>query len=229
VNVGVLWPGRRCDLCGALIVTTAVVTPHGGAFCTSHTDLPHCYHCGAPHRRPGRFCHECSKTAINTQDQLRVALPPIRAQLIQMGIWLNPPVHVQLVDEAWMKAMNPHESGMVGGLTQFHGQQVREVYIVAGMPALEFGSTVVHEVMHAWLAQNGVPQDDARIAEGLCQVVSYRWLRDQPGPLAAFVREKIERDPDPIYGDGFRMVRESVRRHGMNQVIAAIKSTGRLP
>jgi hypothetical protein len=72
-------------------------------------------------------------------------------------------------------------------------------------------------------------ENDSRIDEGLCQVVSYRWLRDQPDPLAQIIREKISQSPDPVYGDGFRLVRDSVKKHGMSRVLAAVKSTGRLP
>jgi hypothetical protein len=40
---------------------------------------------------------------------------------------------------------------------------------------------------------------------------------------------RLDASPDPIYGDGFRLVKASIKRHGINPVLAAVKATGRLP
>jgi hypothetical protein len=83
--------------------------------------------------------------------------------------------------------------------------------------------------MHAWLVQNDFPPLDRTVEEGLCQVVAYRWLRDQPDPRAALLREGMDTSPDPVYGEGFRAAKQAVRREGMNAVLASVKATGRLP
>jgi hypothetical protein len=229
MGVGVLVPGRRCDLCGALLAFAAIMTPMGGVFCTSHQDLPNCQLCSAPFRGAGRFCGSCAATSINNQEQVRAVLPKAREVLHAMGVVLNPPVHVQLVDDARMRMLSANESGRVAGTTMVHGQQVTEIHIVSGLPEVDFGATVAHEVMHAWMAQNGFAPMDARIEEGLCEVVAYRWLRDQIDPRGQLLRERMDTSPDPVYGDGFRMVKQSVKRHRMNPVLAAVKVTGRLP
>lgn len=227
-------PGRKCGLCGNLLLLTAIRSRRGDTFCSTHTNLPICHLCGSPfHPAPGatgsnRFCGKCLATSVTSQEQMRRVLPNVRATLQQIGIRLHPPVHIRLVDDATMRRMSTNESGMVGGLTVLQGRQVVEVYIVAGLPELEFGSTVAHEVMHAWLAQHGITHPDRRIVEGLCQVISYRWLRDQPDPLATAIREKIEQSQDPVYGNGFRMVRDSVKLHGMGKVLATLETSGRL-
>jgi hypothetical protein len=157
-------------------------------------------------------------------------LPRIRDELHAMGIRLNPPVHVQLVDQPILATKHAHRSGQVDGVTVTSGRRAVEIFILEGLPAMEFASCVAHECMHAWLAQNGYRTGiDPQVEEGLCQVVSYRWLRDQADPRARLVRENIELDPDPVYGDGFRLVKESVRRYGIASVLTAVKATGHLP
>jgi hypothetical protein len=229
VDAGVLWPGRRCDLCGALLVFAAITTPSGAVFCPSHQDLPNCQLCGAPFRGGGTFCTVCAATTVNTQDQVRLLLPKAREVLRTMGIVLSQPVHVQLVDKARMDAMGVHESGKVAGMTMVRGRCVTEILVVAGLSEMEFGAAVAHEVMHAWMVQNRFPRVDPKVEEGLCQTVAYRWLRDQLDPHAATLRYSIDNSPDPVYGVGFRMVKDAVKRHGMNPVLATVKATGRLP
>jgi hypothetical protein len=228
-GLGVLVPGRRCDLCGALLTFAAVGTPLGDVFCPSHQDLPNCNLCSAPFHGPGRFCQSCAATSVNTQERVRAVLPGARGILHAMGVILNPPVHVQLVDELQTLTLGTHESGRVAGTATILGQRVTEIHIVSGLPEVEFGATVAHEAMHAWMAQNGFPSLDPAIEEGLCQVVAYRWLRDQADPRAQLIREQLDMSPDPVYGGGFRLVKESVKQYGMNAVLAAVKASGRLP
>ena len=80
-----------------------------------------------------------------------------------------------------------------------------------------------HEAMHSYMAQNGFGQVPARIAEGLCQLLAYAWIKRQDGILAAAERRLIEENPDPIYGDGFRQARDTVRRVGIRRTLDTVK------
>jgi len=230
VRLGLLMPGDKCDLCGKLLLFSGIANRLGQRYCLSHSTLPLCHLCSGPHHAGGDFCEPCAATCVRSQDELRVTLPRIRDELHAMGIRLNPPVHVQLVDEVTLAAKNTGPSDQVHGVTVTSGRRALEIYVLEGQPAMEFAAIVAHECMHAWLAQNGFSSGiDRQIEEGLCQVVSYRCLRDQADPRARLVLENIELSPDPVYGGGFRLVRDSVRRHGMESVLAAVKATGHLP
>jgi len=146
-----------------------------------------------------------------------------------MGIKLAVPVRVTLVSPHAMTAMDEHRTGSTSGLTISQGQRVLSISVVSGLPAVEFGSVVAHECMHAWMTQQGFPQLADPIAEGLCQLASYGWLRRQSDPLARALRQQIETLVDPVYGDGFRLVRDSVRKHGLRHVLTTVHRTGGLP
>ncbi|HZO64496.1 MAG TPA: protein DA1 [Kribbellaceae bacterium] len=118
----------------------------------------------------------------------------------------------------------------VSGMTISVGDQVLRLTVVEGLPLMRFGAVVAHEAMHAWMAQRGFSEDLATpLREGLCQLTAFSWLRRQTDPRAALIREAMERDPDPDYGDGFRTVRDAVLRKGLQPVLAALRSHGRLP
>ena len=95
-------------------------------------------------------------------------------------------------------------------MTLYGGRSARreplEILILGGLPALLFGRIVAHEAMHAWLAQEGVSTLPAIEEEGLCELAAYEWLGLRRGRLSRGLRGAAERNPAPVYGDGFRLV-----------------------
>jgi hypothetical protein len=101
--------------------------------------------------------------------------------------------------------------------------------VLQDLPLPKFGTTVAHEAMHSYMAQNGFGRVPAYIAEGLCQLLAYAWVIRQNGMLAAAERKQIEDNPDPVYGDGFRQAYEAVRRTGVQRTLATVKQQHRFP
>jgi hypothetical protein len=198
-------------------------------FCASHSDLPPCELCSAPVATEQPYCVRCAASAVISQQQVRRVVPRVRTGLLAMGLSLTTPVRVRLVSEREMEALSGEPSGTVAGLTVSHGLTVVLLSIVAGLPEVRFGSVVAHECMHAWMSQHGYPDLPQPIAEGLCQLAAFGWLRRQTEPRARLIEEVIENDPGPVYGDGFRQVRAAVRRHGLRRVLACVHATGTLP
>ena len=53
----------------------------------------------------------------------------------------------------------------------------------------------------------------------LSQLLAYTWLSRQGGMLARAHQRGIERDPDPVYGDGFRLAKQAAERHGVRETL----------
>lgn len=219
-----------CGLCGVVIVGGFLRTGLGEVFCARHRELPGCRLCGAPVAEPGqRHCWGCAVTAVRDQQGVRQVLPRVGAVLRAMGLRLATPVQVKLMSEVEI-ARHPHRpGGPAVGFTVYRGRDVLDLVILAGLPAVQFGSVVAHECMHAWLAQRGFPQLPPMVAEGLCQVSSYEWLRRSGGDRARLLMTSIEEDPDPVYGAGFRAARYRVQRYGIKAVLAHVRTNAMLP
>lgn len=146
----------------------------------------------------------------------------------RLQLWLNVPVRVHLADRTQMVQHGGHQN--VVGLTESVAGRVLRITVVKGLVRREFGATVVHECMHAWLVQNEFPPLSDRICEGLCQAMAYRYLREHRDEIRTkLIMERLRDDPDPVYGDGFRMVRDSAVKNGFSTVIDSVRRTGRLP
>jgi hypothetical protein len=224
--------GQTCELCGSTLKVQYLLTPLREVFCVAHRDLPRCRLCAAPYvplTDRMEYCVACRAGAVEDQATVRQVLPGIRDDLRDMGIRLTQRVRVRLVSRPEIDQLAGGEAGSADGLTTHRERSVLDLAVVSGLPVAKFGLTVTHEAMHAWMAQRGLAAADPTVAEGLCQLVAFRWLKVHGGRGAQILREGIRLRNDAIYGDGFRAVHAAVARYGLGQIRAVVARTGRLP
>jgi Protein DA1 len=201
----------------------------GEEFCDRHLGQKPCILCAMPADAYGLaipVCRRCAATSIRTQSDVGRELPPVKRQLAALGIRTRSPVLVQLASPQTLRRIAGNHAL---GATEWRGTDVVNLFVLQDLPRLKFGTTVAHEVMHSYMAQNGFGDAPLLVAEGLCQLLAYAWIIRQEGMLAAAERRQIEEDTDPIYGEGFRQAYEAVRRVGVRHTLAMVKQQHRLP
>ncbi|XP_027774240.1 protein DA1-like isoform X3 [Solanum pennellii] len=126
------------------------------------------------------------------------------------------------------------------------GRKVRAVLLLYGFPKLAIGSTLAHELMHAWMRVQGYRGLALNIAEGLSQVMAHKWLEWQSFTghdymkgtsekaqflrnLKEFMKDGIERRYSEAYGHGFREAKWAVERYGLRYTLKHIARKGKLP
>ncbi|KAL3382514.1 hypothetical protein AABB24_002170 [Solanum stoloniferum] len=126
------------------------------------------------------------------------------------------------------------------------GRKVRAVLLLYGFPKLAIGSTLAHELMHAWMRVQGYRGLALNIAEGLSQVMAHKWLEWQSFTgndymkgtsekaqflrnLKEFMKDGIERRYSEAYGHGFREAKWAVERYGLIYTLEHIARKGKLP
>ncbi|SFR22922.1 Protein of unknown function [Lentzea waywayandensis] len=110
-----------------------------------------------------------------------------------------------------------------------HSTTVAGIDVVRGLTRARFGATVAHEIGHAWLIQRGALVTDPVLVEGTCEVFASAWLKRQPGSYPGALREAMWTNPDQVYGEGYRRVREAVVRKGIHPVLHSLCTSGTLP
>jgi len=65
-------------------------------------------------------------------------------------------------------------------------------------------------------------------AEGFCELVKHRWLERLGTSLAKALQRKVEGSLDPVYGNGFRLVKGHWDRGGLRAVLELL-GPGRAP
>jgi len=219
-----------CPACGKTMTPNAAVSLTGEYFCSRHDGEPRCIACMAPADPQGRtevrLCRVCAVTTVSTQQDVKRLLPAIATQLADLSIRTVTPVHVRLVSRSEMRSAGPPEAL---GLTISGAADVVDLMVVRDLPFIKFGSTVAHEVMHVYMAQQRFPPLPGPVAEGLCQLLAYAWVRRQSGPSAQAELRLINETPDPVYGDGFRRARASVERVGVRKTLEHVRQRRDFP
>jgi hypothetical protein len=217
----------ECTVCGRSVGSPWYEDALGAPFCRAHLGMPRCRFCSAPVTEPG-LCGPCHADAVWTQDDVRREVPQVRASLHAMGIRLLTPVRVTLAPDGLGTVSGSGRRR--AGLTVTRGAEVLGLQVAAGLTRCQFGATVAHECMHSWLAQCSFPKAPDQVVEGICELVAYGYLVKQSAdPRARVVARAMRRDPDPTYGDGFRLVRGLAQRLGADAVIEHVRRTGQLP
>lgn len=245
VDAAAVLPGP-CTVCGMRPTGVYEVSAQGEATCTRHPVAVRCVFCERPHHEPspdlwkpfspGHLrCPTCVVDAVETQPQARARLPSVRARMAAIGVELADPVRVQVVSP---EEINTAEGGPARGVLLGLTEQwmidggpvtVAGIRVAAGMPPTHFGQVVAHEIGHAWLAQYGQRRPEPAVAEGVCELFAYAWLKREQSPLARALRAQMHSNPDPVYGGGFRAVHAAVSRHGIEAVLASVLTAGVLP
>jgi len=223
-----------CTMCGRVPLGSATASLRGEITCVEHPVAGRCVFCSLAHShdvpagwipfQAGQLrCPACQRDAVEDQQQARAHFPRLRDDMAQLGIELKPRVQVRIVDPA--ELTDDHRStGVLLALTDAirtvaTGELVKnEIRVARGLPGVVFGRVVAHEMLHAWLAQQGC-QLDATLEEGVCELFAYAWLKRHPSPFADALREQMKLNPDPVYGDGFRTVQDAVRRLGLARAL----------
>lgn len=98
------------------------------------------------------------------------------------------------------------------------------IAILSGLPHDMFRMVLVHEYGHAYLTSGGYAPAAPLIAqEGFCEALSYDYLRRElPSRRATHMSNAILNNPDPIYGQGVRMMMPAIAHHGFQAVARAV-------
>lgn len=241
----------RCIYCNEPLMGEYAGDHWGGKFCLKHRrEYPSCDFCGrlippAQQERSGEKldstrCPVCRSRAIDTAEQAGAAFAEVKRWVSSQGLsFHNLPVSLQLCNREFLAKhgggkKQPHTLGVT--LSTRHMLNGRETHtdvdgvaVLAGMPTPLFEGTVTHELGHVWLVAHGIKGLPSWAEEGFCELLSYRYYTNLNTPESRYYAGNMEKNPDPVYGEGFRRVRAIADRVGFANLLNTLQSSGRLP
>jgi hypothetical protein len=87
----------------------------------------------------------------------------------------------------------------------------------------------VHELGHVWLVVHEVKGLPLWAEEGFCELLAHRYYTQLNTEESRYYAQGIEKNPDSVYGSGFRRVRAIADRMGFQRFVDTLQKTKRLP
>lgn len=227
----------RCVVCGGIIQGDYLIDYWGDGYHKSHQGVvSQCDFCqrfiygellDGMVRLPDdrRLCGKCAPSSIASTGKVRLIFAKAAEVLASNGMEVDiAQIEILLVGTDELKRVASSSSHDTKGFSDYlvkkniFGQVKSEsikVYLLNGMPRTQMTSTAAHELAHVWQFQNGRLDQDPAVSEGSCNFAAYLVLRALGGENADFVIDNMLKDPDPVYGEGFRRVKRYAEKEGL--------------
>ncbi|MEI6259734.1 MAG: protein DA1 [Deltaproteobacteria bacterium] len=239
-----------CAYCNKALVGQYQMDGWGTKFCPVHSSqYPVCLFCGrlVPSHQQEHVlknigyvrCPVCRASAIETQEQAQPFFPRLAQWVNSQGLrYNNLPLKFEVVDttrlseiKGQINNINALGATLVQKTVSTFGTKVTVsgVAILQGLPSTLFHSVTVHELGHAWIAVHGITGLEKWAEEGFCQLLAHRLLVQIATLESKYHTIAIERNNDPVYGEGFRRVRAVAESVGFLHMVNFLLTSKRLP
>ena len=193
--------------------------------------------------KDGRFaCASCASDGVFESQRMEEVRKRVWPTLVALGI--SSPignVRIRLVgkDVIERQALKINARGNLRGLTLTtykivsDGKTVRtsfdhEIFILYGMPHIECASVLAHEYAHIWLNEKFI-EDTPPVIEGFCNLISEATLVKEKGKLASIIRNNMKQSDNPVYGTGYRRMKQRLTVLGWPALLDEMKSKSKPP
>jgi hypothetical protein len=239
----------RCAYCDKPLAGEYLIDHWGTKFCKEHEgQYPHCDFCGrliSPQQQERGLpesmrCPICRSTAIETTNEAQ----PLFKQCIQwvgrQGLkYNNQPLSLELVDHTRLAHflsthVEPHALGATMSSTYVQDgcavrTEINGIAVFHGLPAILFQGVTLHELGHVWLIVQGISNLPMWAEEGFCELLSYQFYIEMNTPESLYHARGIERNPNSVYGEGYRRVRAIADKRGFDHLIKHLRTCKQMP
>ncbi|MCX6830146.1 MAG: protein DA1 [candidate division Zixibacteria bacterium] len=241
----------RCSLCGELIQGEYIIDDWGNSYHKFHQGTaPQCDYClrfisdslsmgGTTYPDGRRICGICLQYAVMDESAAKEIMSQIKAVLWDKGIEIEEEnIPLLLVDKDKMAKINGLNKTDVTGYTFYErstGTRIPvttrkyKIYMLAGLPRSVYIQGIAHELMHVWLYRNASLEMDDTLREGSCNYASYLVLQRYEGKEMEYLIRNMIKDPDRIYGEGFRRVKAWVEQKSVSEWLDYLKHNNLMP
>ncbi len=229
----------QCKICGKTLESWIEI--NGNVYCRHHAAQPRCLYCGLPegsitYSDGRKICPDCRKRTVTNKTIARNLFDEIRNKMKRrLSMSTDHKINFDLVSLDKLSNLSGSGSDRENGLfvCKTTSKTVRKIwksifgleksvdesktvhseyfiYILEGLPVEFFIDTCAHELAHDWMSAEYPNISDPKINEGFAEF-SASVVNELYGN--SHLNERKSENTDPIYGGGFRMIRDYLQNH----------------
>lgn len=233
-----------CTICGKRSLTGGIYAlDHSFFACPECMKKPRCFACQIPtdgQKLPdGRvICPNCAQTAIADPVRAQTLFNEVRNELrFSFGIGTNHSIQFSMVSPEHLHKLSGARSNFINeqGLFKYEAEVERVsnrdylgrktgetlyktgettwIYVLSYLPKINMEYVIVHELAHDWTTAHYPGIRDPLVKEGFAEYIAWRYNNFHK---RASLNRRIETNPDPVYGEGFRRIRRIAERDGFD-------------
>jgi len=170
------------------------------------------------------LCSLCQVSVVKNDSMINNAYKSVILQLEKVGIKNIPTnIPVKLINLIELnKKLGNQLHGNLKGFTQSnqdHNLNISyKIFILYGLPQIEFEATLAHELLHVWLNNNKYHLK-REITEGFCNLGSALIYSNDGTQFSKIHLMAMEIDPHHIYGNGYRKLHSLKEKSDWNSLI----------
>jgi len=188
-------------------------------FSTKENPLPDgrylCSICVGLALKPGESIEPIKATVIKAMST--VGFGDLQMEKIPIEV-----VSAEQMAKIFNTSINPHNKGLIKVATGFLQKYSYTIYMLTYLNKIEMAGALAHEILHAWLIENGV-QMSQKYTEGFCNMGAYLMWNRLGSSLTKTYLKILHENPCPIYGDGFREIHAMYEELGWEGLIKMVR------
>ena len=235
----------ECTICGKRSFTGGIYAlDHSFFACTECMKLPRCFSCmiptpsGTPLSAGRVICPTCGLTAVSNPGQAQSIFNEVRNTMrFSLGIVTKHPIQFALTDPLTLHRLSGTSSeqlveqglfrynvdvervttrdylGRKTGENLYKKNETVQIYVLDYLPRIRMEHVIAHELAHDWMTAfyPGIRED--WIKEGFAEYIAWRYNQYKKRNR---LNSRMENNPDPIYGGGFRRIRKIAKNRGFD-------------
>lgn len=212
----------------------------GNVACTEHGSV--CEYCGRIARQ-GRtltytyflngervskdklICDKCAGSLVTTPEEIERCRSEVMAVFRNNGITGIPddiPIALSDMKDESEKRGRGIWGMNYGRISPSRSRYSCEITIHENLPYLLFKGVLAHELLHSWIALYAIRLPDNE-EEGFCNLGKFLVLKQEKSKEADYLIQWIlEENKDPVYGDGFRLMKKRLEKLGWKGLMDAL-------
>ncbi len=234
----------KCDICDKPLIGKYFMDVYDKKYHAEHeNEIVHCNNCnriicdnitngGIKYKDGRNLCNLCYRNSANGQYEYDSILEYVLEDLDKMDLHINS-------ENITIKAVNRDELRKAAGddysdmLKGYSTTEVRNgsrnsnakhtVYALSLIPRAHIEAVAAHELMHVWLFQRTNNNHSSELREGACNYIAYLYMKSRFSDEAKNIIMLIDKNADPVYGDGFRKVKSKFQNRKLKDLLNYLK------